>query len=222
MQNERNPFRGVKLFFIAYFALLVLVLTFVGFMNWMGYKMIDISIQFALLALLLCSALIAGGVFLVKRVSSRGVKVLLSAVCGVLVVVIAGVLMMAGSMTMFSGMPVHYTTLTSPQGRDAVVLRSVSMNKAAADARRVERLAADPSSSAEEYEFSDLGYVYTAHPRIAVFFYDADAACEGSVEIGCSSEAQLMYDWSDDHTLHMYVENPEAQDGGELTLILKP
>lgn len=221
MQKERNPFRGVKLFFAGYFAVLVLLLTAIGALNWLGYKMADISIQFVLLGLLACSALIAGAVWLVKRISSTAVKLLAGAVSGVLVLAVAAILLLVYSMSMFSNMPVFYTNLESPDGKGAVVLRSVSNNKEVADARRADRLAADPPSAAEEYELSDLAYSYTAYPRVAGFFYNMKKPCEGSVEIGCRSEAKLMYDWPDADTLHMYIENPEDHDFGELILTLK-
>lgn len=221
MQKERNPFRGVKLFFAGYFALLVLLLTVIGALNWLGYKMADISIQFALLGLLACSALIAGGIWLVKRISNTAIKLLAGAASGVLVLAVAGILLLVYSVSMFSSMPVFYTNLESPNGRGAVVLRSVSNDKEAADARRADRLAAEPSSAADEYELSDLAYSYTAYPRVAAFFYNMKKPCDGSVEIGCRSEAKLMYDWPDEDTLHMYIENPEPHDSGELTLILE-
>ena len=221
MQKERNPFRGVKLFFAGYFALLVLLLTAIGAMNWLGYKMADISIQFVLLGLLACPALIAGAVWLVRRISNVALKLLVGTVSGLLAIAVAGILLLVYSMSMFSSMPVFYTNLESPGGKGAVVLRSVSNDKEAADARRADRLAGDPSSAAEEYELADLAYSYTAYPRAAVFFYNMKKPCEGSVEIGCRSEAKLMFDWPDEDTLHMYIENPEPHDFGELTLNLK-
>jgi len=112
-------------------------------------------------------------------------------------------------------------SITSPSGKDAVVLRSVSSNKEAADARRADRLAADPASVADEYELSDLAYSYTAYPRFAAFFYNMKKPCEGSVEIGCKSAASFMYDWPEENILHMYIEDPEAHDFGELTLTLE-
>lgn len=221
MQKERNPFRGVKLFFIAYFSLLVLILTGIGAMNWLGYRMADLSIQFALMGLLICSALIALGVWIAGRFMNRGVKVMVYSVCGILAFAAAAAMMFVYSMTTFSSMPVHYTTITSPSGRGAVVLRSISQNQDAADARRADRIAADPDANADEYALSDLAYAYSVHPRTAGLFYNMKVQGEGSLEIGCTSAAQLMYEWMDENTLRLYVENPEAQDGGELMLSLQ-
>ena len=36
MEAEKSPFGGMKLFFIAYFALLMLALTFIGIMGSLG------------------------------------------------------------------------------------------------------------------------------------------------------------------------------------------
>ena len=59
MQTERKPFGKIRLFIIGYFALLILLLTFVGIMDWFGYKMLDMTLEFAFFTLLICSALIA-------------------------------------------------------------------------------------------------------------------------------------------------------------------
>lgn len=219
--NERNPFRRVKLFLAAYFALLVLALTAIGCLNWLGYRMADLSIQFALLGLLICSALIAGGVALVKRISAGGLKFLAGTICAVLVFVVAAGMLLLFSAINFSSMPIHYTTLESPQGKKAVVLRSLSQDQEAADIRRAERIAATPDADPDEYVFAEMGYLYTAHPAFAGLFYNMKVSCTGSVEIGCGSAAELMYDWPEENTLHLYIKNPEPGDAGELTLVLE-
>lgn len=218
--QAKNPFRGVKIFFIAYFALLVLSLTFVGVMGWLGYAMIDISIEYALLGLLICSALIAAAVFACRRLMHSWAKIITGTALSLLAAAAAAVLLALYSMSLFSAKPVHYTTLTSPGGRDVVVLRSLSTDSERADARRAERLAANPASPADEYVLGDLGYVYTAHPRCMHFFYNKKVAAEGVLEIGCASAAELKYDWQDADALHMYIENPENGDSGELSLVL--
>ena len=47
MFESKNPFSGVKTFFYVYFALLILILTFVGIMGWLGCEMIDSSMKFS-------------------------------------------------------------------------------------------------------------------------------------------------------------------------------
>ena len=217
MQAVRNPFRKIKLFFVGYFALLILMLTFVGIMDWCGYKMLDITLEFAFFTLLACSALIALTVWLVRCVMRSWVKAVIGSVAGIIILALAMGIMGMMSMLLLYNIPMHYTTLTSPDGQTAVVLRLFSRDMEAADARAAERRLAEPESDAD-YVLADLAYEYKAYPRVAKFFYDSRKPSEGSVEIGCGSEGQLMYDWKDENTLHMYIENPDRYDKGELVL----
>ena len=52
METEKSPFGGMKLFFIAYFALLMLALTFIGVMGWLDYELVTPSAKFVLFGLL--------------------------------------------------------------------------------------------------------------------------------------------------------------------------
>jgi len=217
MQTERSPFRKIKLFFIGYFALLILLLTFVGIMDWCGYKMMDMTMEFAFFTLLICSALAALAVWIVRRVMRSWMKVVIGSLSGLVILALAMGIMSMMSMMLLYNIPMHYTSLTSPGGQTAVVLRLFSRDMEAADARAAARRLEDPESS-DEYVLTDLAYEYTAYPRVAKFFYDSRNPGEGSVEIGCGSEGQLMYDWKDENTLHMYIENPESYDKGELIL----
>lgn len=220
MSQASNPFRGVKRFFLVYFALLILVLTFVGVMGWLGYEVVDASIVHVLFGLLLCSAVIAGGVFLSGRIMRGWLKVLVASGCTLLVLALCMVMMFLYSIMMFYSVPVHYTTLTSPAGADAVVLRRFSRDMEMAQLRRDVRIANDEAVNPDEYEFSDLGYEYLVYPEKLGFFYNTKAEAEGRLEISCLSDAQLMYEWTDDNTLHLYIENPETWDSGELELVL--
>jgi len=220
MQTERNPFRKVKLFFIGYFALLILLLTFVGIMDWFGYKMMDMTLEFAFFTLLICSALIALAVWIVKRVMRSWVKVVIGSAAGFVILALAMGIMSMMSVMLLYNIPMHYTTLTSPGGKAAVVMRLFSRDMDAANARAAERRLEDPQSDAEDYVLSDLAYEYTAYPKAAGFFYNSKKPSQGSVEIGCGSEGQLMYEWTDQNSLHMYIEGPETYDQGELTLNL--
>lgn len=219
MERERNPLRGVKIFFIGYFVALILVLTFVGVMNWLGYKMADMTLQFALFGLLVCSALAAGAIWIVNRLRRGWVKMIVGTLCGLAVMAVAVVMMAAFSMLLFSSVPAHYATLTSPAGGHAVVLRSFSQNQESADARAAIRRAADPESDPADYVLDDLAYEYAAYPRVLRFFYNSKRPAEGAVEIGCASEAELVYEWQDE-TLHLYIENPQEYDQGECFLTL--
>lgn len=218
MQTERNPFRKGRLFVIGYFALLILLLTFVGIMDWFGYKMMDMTLEFAFFTLLICSALIALAVWIIRRIMRSWVKVVIGSLAGFIILALAMGIMAMMSVMLLYNIPMHYTTLASPEGNTAVVMRLFSRDMDAANARAAERRGAEPESDAEDYVLGDLAYEYTAYPRVARFFYNSKQPSEGTVEIGCDSEGQLMYEWKDDSTLHMYIENPDTYDRGELTL----
>lgn len=215
-----NPFAKIKVFLIGYFALLILILTFIGIMDWCGYKMLDMTLEFAFFTLLVCSALVALTVWVVRRIMRSWVKVVVGSLAGLIILALAMGIMSMMSMMLLYNIPMHYTTLTSPAGKTAVVLRLFSRDMDAANARAAERRDAEATADEVEYVLGDLAYEYTAYPRVAKFFYDSKNPSQGSVEIGCSSEGQLMYDWQGENVLHMYIENPEEYDQGELTLDL--
>lgn len=218
MERERKPFRGVKLFLMGYFLLLILVLTGIGIMNWLGYGIIDVSMEYALFGLLLCSALIAGAVWIVRRIQSKGIRIVVGALCTLVILALALAMMSAFSLILVARTPLQYTQLTSPEGRTVVVLRQMSVN----GDRIVERLEArGAGQDADAAKFEDLGYSYSAHPRVAHFFYNRKIQATGALEIGCASDAQLMYEWPEENVLYLYVDAPQPGDGGELTLELE-
>lgn len=215
MAEEKTPFRGVKRFFLGYFLLLILTLTFIGVMGRLSYAPVDTSMVFALFGLLVCSALIALAVFLVRKVRARGLRILAGAFSALLVLAVAMAMFSFFSLILVTSTPQHYTTLTAPSGHAVVVLRQLS-----ADAERIEARCAARGEvwNPEAPSAEDFGYRYQAHPRVARFFYDERIQAEGALEIGCASDAQLMFEWLDGDVLRLYVENARSGDGGELTL----
>lgn len=211
MQTERNPFRGVRLFLLVYFAALILVLTFIGVMGWLGYEMVNAPMKFMLFGLLMGSAMIAGSVWLVKRIWQKWVKIAVGAVLTVLVLAVIVVMYLAFTLILVAATPLHYTTLVSPLGENVVIMRQISNDEAMLTERmQAKGLDASQGPAGED----DLGYLYTAHSRKLVFFYNKEGT--GAVEIGSASAAQLMYEWMDDTTLHLYIDAPEPGDGGEI------
>lgn len=213
MQN----FKGVKLFFVIYFAALMLVLTFVGVMGYLGYEMIDASIKFVLFGLLAGSAMIAGAWWLVKRIMRRWLKVLVGTAVTALVLAVFLGLYLALSFILISATPLPYAYIGSPSGKNTVILRQVSTD---ADmlAQRMQAAGRDPAQGPQNQD--DLGYRYSAYPTVMNFFYNKKADLQGAVEIGMTSEATLDYEWIDDDTLRMSVLNPMPGDGGECILNL--
>lgn len=77
------------------------------------------------------------------------------------------------------------------------------------------------AASEAEITVDDWGYVYTAYPRVARFFYRDDADVEGEAVIGYSSAATLMVEWAaDESQARFYVQDPGVGDGGEVIVRL--
>ena len=215
---ERDPFRNLKWFVLGYFVLLILILTLIGVFGQLGYAFIDMRLACGLFGLLICSALVAGTVWLVKRFDSKAAKILAGCVGVLLTFAAAVVLVIVCSLMLNFGVPAHYTTLVSEDGDAAVVLRMIS-----GDAQLRELRVAEYGTTQDEntLDFSVLGYSYSAYPRVMCFFYDTKRPAEGGLEIGCASDALLKYEWTDANTLHLYIDGAQVGDEGELTLTIR-
>lgn len=214
---EKSPFKGMKTFFFVYFMLLMLVLTFVGVMGTLGYEMIDASIKFVLFGLLAGSAMIGGAWWIVNRICTKWLKIAVGASLTALVMALFLLLYITLSFLLINATPLPYAKLGSPSGKNVVILRKLS-NDAVLAAERMTAAGKDASNGPQSEE--DTGYRYTAYPAVMNFFYNTKADAEGSLEIGVASAAELKYEWSDDHTLHMSITNPQPGDSGEFTLRL--
>ena len=214
---ERDPFRNIKWFVLGYFVLLILILTAIGIFGQLGYAFIDMNLACGLFGLLICSALIAGTVWLVKRFYSKAAKILVGCVGVLLTFAAAVVLVMVCSLMLNFGVPAHYTTLVSENGEAAVILRVISSDAELRDLRVAQK--AEPVDE-NTVDFSVLGYSYSAYPRVMRFFYDTQRPAEGKLEIGCASAALLKYEWTEPDALHLFIGDAEIGDVGELTLKL--
>lgn len=186
--------------------LLMLILTFFGVMNFLGYKLIEANATYILFGLLIALCLGKLAFWLTGKIRSKGWRLFAGLICTLLVCGI--MLLMFIFFSFFSNFytPHQYTRLESESGREVVVMRQLSQQYA------YER-AADNPNSAIQYE--DLGYQYQIYPVFSKFFYNSKQPAVGSLEIGCVSRATLMHAWNGDF-LHMYILNPEEFDSGEL------
>ena len=214
---EHVSFRSVRWFVLGYFVLLILILSFIGICGQLGYVFINMELACALFGLLLCSALIAGTIWLARRMQARVARIIVGSIGALLTLAAAVALLMLTTLMLNFGMPSHYTTLVSGNGRAAVIVRQISTDAALRDLRTAARAA---ETGAEELALSDLGYSYAAYPRVMRFFYNAKQPAEGRLEIGCTSQALLKYEWTDADTLHLFIGDAEVGDVGELTLKL--
>lgn len=211
MESESRVRKGHKRFFFIYFALLIVVLTVIGILRWLGYYLIESGTEFFIFGVLICSLLVALTFFITKRIDRKWAKILAGTI-GVGITFVAAVAMiMVFSVMIQVSLPSYYNSFTSPSGKTAVVLREYSADEALIS----QRIEGEPQGAYEE-----LGFRYTAYPRALAFFYDSDRPGEGELEIGCASGAQLMYEWADDDTLRLFIENPQPGDAGEYRLNL--
>lgn len=211
MAGEGKALSGRKKFIIGYFALLILALTAIGVMRWMGYCLIETGTEYFLFGVLLCSALVALTFFLSKRFERKWAR-LLTGVIGVAVTfALALVMIVVFTIMIEITLPGYYNSFTSESGRTAVVMSQYSTD----EALRLARTEGELQGNVEE-----LGLTYTAYPRAMHFFYDSARPGEGRLEIGYASEAQLMYEWLDSDTFHLFIENAQPGDEGENILKL--
>ena len=220
MEKKKERDFTPKHFMLILFAVLIVLLTFIGIMNWRGYTMIKMSTQYLLFGILLIGALVFGLAALAKRIGNRVVKGIVVALGGIIIVAAAVVLLALSTFILNINTPVHYTTLTSPSGKNVVLMREWGSDPDLVDLRAAERWANDPEAVEGEFTEKDLGYSYFAAPKKLGMFYDKEAKSEGAIEIGVMSQAELMYKWEGE-TLTLYIENAKPGDAGETVLELK-
>jgi len=203
---ERTPFHGVRLFFLAYFALLVLALTFIGVLGLLGYELIHASLKYLVFGLLAGSAMIAGIWWLLRRVHKTWQKLALGLPLGTMVLALLAIMYMGFTMILYAQTPVNYAMLASPGGKMVAVMYRLDT--------------AEALRAASGGDMSQLKRYFAAHPVKMNFFYYIDGAAEGEIVMAADSDAELAHEWMDETTLRLYVENPAEEEGGELILRL--
>lgn len=189
---------------------LMLALTAIGVMGMLGYPLIEFAVVFILFGLLITLCLGALAVWLTRKIRKKGARLLIGTAGALAVSTLALLMIVFFSFVGSFYMPEQYTLLESESGRKVVVMRRISQEHA------IERSNARmDGESAIHYD--DLGYQYQIYPVFSKFFYNSKQSAEGSLEIGCASQAQLMHSWDGD-SLRLYIGNPEEFDSGELIL----
>lgn len=188
--------------------ILMLVLTFFGLMSFLGYRLIEMAVTYILFGLL--AALVLGKLafWLAGKVRNKNLRLLTGIACGLGAL---GIVLLLISFFVFVNnfyTPQQFTVLESESGREVVVLRQFSQKYS------YERC---DSRGGEIIDYQDLGYQYQIFPVFSKIFYNSKQPGTGELEIGCMSQAVLMHEWNGD-ALHMYIQNPEEFDIGELTL----
>lgn len=175
---------GVKKFFYFYFGALILMLTGIGIMGWLGYRLQEEGMVYLLFGVLAVSALIALAVFICRRVQLRWVKIFTAVFSGLIIAVLAFMMFVFFAWVSEFILPGYYNSFKSPSSKAVVVLR----------------------------EYADESYTsvrYTAYPRVAGFFYDTDKPGEGDLTRELLSPDELLYEWTDENTFHLFADNPQ-------------
>lgn len=220
MEKKKTGDFSPKHFAFLFFGLLIVILTFIGIMAWRGYAMVNMGAEYLLFGILVVGALIAGLVFLVKRMMHRFARIIAVVLGGAVIIIVAVVLLTFFTVVLNLNTPIYHTTLASPEGKNVVVMREWGDDTDLMDIRAAERWANDPEAVEGEFIKEDLGYSYFAAKKVLGMFYNTNARSEGYLEIGSNSQAKLMYKWEGEK-LSMYIKNPQPGDAGEITLNLE-
>lgn len=124
--------------------------------------------------------------------------------------------------------PQYRRTVTSPGGRNAVVLRQVDMGGETEETveamidrmnARTENIEGAMEALEEEgYPRAAYGYIFTMYPKVLGLFYNANALSQGEIYLGVESKAMLHYDWISENELRVTIDDPEIGDEGGIEL----
>lgn len=214
--------------FIVYLAVLMVGLSVINVLDQNGYYLKNRDTGLLGLLLLLFSLLAWGGVNIYRRIRGRSAKMIAGIAMGILMFVL--LTMTFTYVGQFARLlyPAPYSVIRSEKsGNVAAVLRGIDSGiesetafeetQARMDVR-YEAITDEPFNEETGYPIEAYGYYIEAYPQKWNFFYEANADVEGRIFIGYASQAQLLYEWQDDATLRLYLENPEPGDSGEIIL----
>ena len=164
------------------------------------------------------------GVSLFRKVQKKPIKYL---VTGVITFVTLLVAMYMTSFILQYGQILFYhsyATISNSAGKTAIVLRKVDVGADDLDATvarmdtRKEAIEEETGEVLGEDEYPDgaYGYEYVVRKSFLFGLFYIDSNSEGEIYLGCESEASIMYEWSEDGVLRVYLEDAEPGDEGEI------
>lgn len=151
----------------------------------------------AWLALLPMLILAGWGIYTVYK--KIGQKVLQKLVTLVLILVLLVLIAVANTIITLS-VGSKFGDVRSPGGREITILQGYYFN------------------DSESEDFVGEGVVYIAYPKKFGLFVDMNAESEGEIIKSVDSMAKLMVEWPEENVAHLYLEDPEASDSGEITV----
>ena len=232
-EKTRKPMGLPGKIAMGYIAVLSVVLLVVNVLDRSGYALIESYLNLLGVLLLLFSLVVIAGVWGIRKVKARAGKFALGALLALVVMIGGAYALTAVSQYSALLIPSRYAVLTSPAGKQAVILRGVDTGyeseeaaeatKARMDARKAHILETDPSEkdkleSEEDYPVGAFGYYYTVYPRVAGIFYNKNAQVEGKIYQGVNSAAKLNFEWLENGDLRLYLKDAELGDSGEVIL----
>jgi hypothetical protein len=222
---------------LIYLGVLMLLLIGASVLSRFGYMLIWPEASVMGWTLFVFSLLVWGAISLTRKVKNEKMRKPVGFFFGVLLVSIG----MFGFtfVSLFSQFVYpHVNATLKSQGKTVVLLRqedseirsaedlnqlALRMNTRRDEILRLHALQENPEELVvDQYGYPNgaYGYVYYAYPRVMGILIDFNAQPEGKIYRGRESQSKILYNWSEDGTLRIYLENPEIADSGEI--LLKP
>lgn len=234
MQIEKKPRQLSTLtkVMLSIFSALLVTMAVISVLERVGYYLIRTEVSLLGLLLIPFFLLCWGCIVLFRKLRNKWARILGGfGMMFVLVLIVEFALTYAAQFAQLT-LPSKYSVITSESGRKAVVMQMIDSGfgegeeaMMAANERmneRFEYLKANDLIAEEleegEYPLASFGYTYRAYPVKAGIFFHKKADVEGTVYRGYESEAKLLYEWTDENTLRLYLENPEVGDSGEVVV----
>lgn len=238
---QKREARGERLsivnkIMIGYITVLGVLLIAVPILESFGLTLIWVDASLMGGILLLASLLVWGGINIYRRMKKRYARLMFGIVGGfaVMVLTLSAMVYVSQYSQLFK---FHEYTKISAAGHNVVIMRAVdtgidvdrandedydnaedwAKTEERMNARRDALIAAGEEVPEDSYPDAAYGYVYRAYPVKLGIFYDADAAGEGEIYMGFSSQAKMLYDATEE-SMHIYVDSPEAGDSGSITV----
>lgn len=201
-----------KAFLIALITLAV-AMTVVGIMQRCGISLINGGLYMygAFVGLVLMLAW--GALFIFRKMKSKGARIAVGTLLVVVLFLLISICATYVSLIVSISIPKEYNMVRHGD-HELVILRGYDPDLDRQDARKAARLAADPEGD-PEFIVDDMGYCYYAYPRVLGFFYRSNADAEGDLYVNYEGEGQLMVEWPDENTAHLFIDHPEANEGGD-------
>ena len=233
MKLKEKEYRPMSTFSKVMMAL-VLALTFVlaalCVLDRVGYSLIKSDLVLIGSGVLLLCMIVWGLITLIRKIRKNTIRIAVGTLAFMVLFMLSSVAMVLISYFGEMWLPSKYSYLTSEAGKDVVVMKLLDTgiydgdNGVATEQRMMERrefILSQPDAEPvadDEMPAGAYGYVYRAYPRVLGVFYKAKADCEGAIFRGMESESTMRYEWREDGSLRLYLENAEVGDSGEIIL----